>query len=179
MNILYIDDCQDSLSFVQDLLEEEGFNVIICQESHESLKILDENKIHCIITDLKMPILEGNQLIPLFKKTYPDIPVIVLSAHIKSKQAILDLGACEALDKPVSTSLLITTIHNSIAETSGKITLTFENTNLKHIKETAYRRVIALVLKKHSGNQVKASAELGISRQSLRHYIKNFHITPS
>ena len=101
MNVLCIDDNKESLDYIQEVLEGEGFHVIPCQESHTSLKILDTIKIHCIVTDLKMPIIDGSDLIKLFAAKYPQIPIIVLSGHIGDQHGFNATNVFIMLKKPL------------------------------------------------------------------------------
>ncbi|MBN1493626.1 MAG: response regulator [Candidatus Omnitrophica bacterium] len=176
MNILYIDDNKESLEFVQELLEAEGFNVIPCQESHTSLKILDSTKIHCIVTDLRMPVLDGKDLVQIFAGKYPAIPVVVLTGHVEAKEGLDGPNVFAVLAKPIQADALINAIYDGIACISNKLFFIFKNTDLATLKRTVYMRTISSVLHKTKGNQVKASELLGISRQSLLRYIKLYGI---
>ncbi len=176
MNILCIDDNKESLDYIQELLEDEGFNVIPCQESHTSLKILDSTKIHCIVTDLKMPILDGRDLIKLFSTKYPAIPVIILSGHVANPREFSGSNVFATLSKPLDAQILIDAIYDGIACIANTSYFIFKHTNLAQMKKTLYRRTITSVLHSTKGNQVKASELLGISRQSLQRYMRLYDI---
>jgi DNA-binding NtrC family response regulator len=176
MNVLCIDDNKESLDYVQELLEEEGFHVIPCQESHTSLKILDATTIHCIVTDLKMPILDGRDLIKLFAAKYPKIPIIVLSGHVVDPHEFNAPNVFVTLSKPLEAMTLINAIYDGISCISDKSFFIFKDTNLADRKKTLYERTISSVLHTTKGHQVKASKLLGISRQSLLRYIKLYGI---
>lgn len=175
-NILYIDDSRDALEFLEELLTNEGFNVILCEQSQQTFELLEKYSIDCIITDLKMPFLEGEDLINILRRKYPHIPIIVMSAHVESEQALKENGVYAVLPKPVQTDIIITTIRNCIAAYAGKIIFSYNHLNLLKIRDDMYRRLIITALEKTNGNKVNASKLIGISRNTLTRYIKRYNI---
>ena len=78
--ILVIDDEELMRSFLRDLLEEEGYEVIIASDGEEGLALFETNSIDLVITDIIMPVKDGLDTILELKKKAPDLPVIAISA---------------------------------------------------------------------------------------------------
>ena len=76
-NILVVEDDITVLKLVQNVLEVEGFKVKIAQTGDAALKILKENPIDILMTDLGMPGMSGYQLASKAREINPDIPIIL------------------------------------------------------------------------------------------------------
>ena len=176
-HILVVDDSHEHLEIIQDIFETEGYHVTVCDNAFNALKILTEHNFDAIITDLKIPVLDGNHLLTIIHEKYPEVPVIVLSAYVNDEQELLDKGAYAVLRKPPNISALVSNVDNAIHEAGHSISFVFCHTNLKKMQDTLISRMISLALKKTDGNQLKAAAMLGISRQSLIRYMKKFQIS--
>jgi two-component system cell cycle sensor histidine kinase/response regulator CckA len=82
-NILVVDDDRDVLNFIRDILETHGYTVI---PSNNSLTAVDtfrnlSGKIHLVITDIVMPLMEGDELIRNLREIKPDVKIIVVSGY--------------------------------------------------------------------------------------------------
>lgn len=82
-NILIVD---DEKSLTQSLAEglksfEEKWEIYIASNGKEALQILQQNTIDLVVTDLKMPVMSGFELLTEMSKKFPEIPVIVMSAY--------------------------------------------------------------------------------------------------
>ena len=82
--ILLVDDNQRFLTVLADELRECGnnFNILTAESGGKALKILESVPVDLVVTDLKMPVMGGFELISHMKKKYPGIPVIVLSSFL-------------------------------------------------------------------------------------------------
>ena len=177
MHLLVIDDSQEHLEVLKDIFEPEGYRVTTSENAFHALEILSEEKIHCIITDRRMPHISGDHFIEIVKEKHPAIPVIILSAYVENdKNELIDKGAYAVLSKPPNITFLVASVENAIHKNDEAITFVFSNTNLKNIKNTVISRLVTFALSKCRGNQVKASKLLGISRQSLIRYIQKFEL---
>ncbi len=78
--ILVIDDEELMRSFLRDLLEGEGYEVIIAGDGEEGLALFEINSIDLVITDIIMPVKDGLDTILELKKKAPELPVIAISA---------------------------------------------------------------------------------------------------
>jgi DNA-binding response OmpR family regulator len=78
--ILVIDDEELILSFLRDLLVEEGFEVLTACNGEEGLALFDTTPVDLVITDIIMPVKDGLDTILELKKKAPELPIIAISA---------------------------------------------------------------------------------------------------
>jgi len=102
MKILLADDEKTILRTLGDALSDAGYDVASAETGDEAAKILDERPIDCLITDIKMPGINGIELLQRAKKLYPDIYVIVITGHgsVESAVEAMKAGATEYVTKP-------------------------------------------------------------------------------
>jgi two-component system sensor histidine kinase ChiS len=81
MKILVVDDDKIMLSVVSKKLKDKGYEVVTTNNGVESLRIISQEKIDLVISDVMMPCLSGFTLITMLKSFYfINIPVILMSA---------------------------------------------------------------------------------------------------
>ena len=78
-NILLIDDNRDGLLVRRSLLEEVGYCVQIARNGEEGLKLFETSEFAVVVTDYKMPRMDGKELIERIRKIDPKARVILLS----------------------------------------------------------------------------------------------------
>jgi CheY-like chemotaxis protein len=112
--ILLIEDTLEALENLRDLLTMEGFEVIMATNGAEALSKLYLYTPDLIITDLRMPKMDGFEFIKKVKtiNDLRSIPVVVFSANAtpENEQKSLDLGAVLFLKKPCPTEILLESI---------------------------------------------------------------------
>ncbi|MBI2381061.1 MAG: response regulator [Gammaproteobacteria bacterium] len=101
--VLVIDDDHLACESVCAYLEDSGFEVLSAHSGRAGLDAVPEFKPHAVICDLRMPDLDGLEVIQQLLLTSPELPVIVLSGAggIPDVIAALRLGACDYLVKPI------------------------------------------------------------------------------
>jgi two-component system, NtrC family, response regulator AtoC len=102
--ILVADDEPGLREFVADALELDAHVVVQAPDGRAAAKLLDERGFDLLITDLKMPGLDGLQLLRKVRLEQPEVEVIVMTAHGTVDTAVeaMKLGAFEYLQKPLS-----------------------------------------------------------------------------
>ena len=82
-NILIVDDEKSLLESLKEGLKsyEEKWEIFTALNGKEALQILQQNTIDLVITDLKMPVMDGFELLGEMSKKFPETPVIVMSAY--------------------------------------------------------------------------------------------------
>ena len=104
--ILLVDDEELLRAGVQEMLELQGFTVITAVNGEQALTCLAEKHIDLIITDLVMPKMDGIDFVQQLRKSWPDMPVIVVSGstrNIMQRYGIDTIqvpGADASLSKP-------------------------------------------------------------------------------
>src|SRR5687768_8751603 len=102
--ILVADDEAGIREFLTDALELDEHTVVAAKDGKEAAKLLDERGFDLVLTDLKMPGLDGMALLRKVRAEQPEIEVIVMTAHGTVDNAVeaMKLGAFEYLQKPIS-----------------------------------------------------------------------------
>ncbi|HLL21053.1 MAG TPA: sigma-54 dependent transcriptional regulator [Kofleriaceae bacterium] len=102
--ILVADDEAGLREFLTDALELDEHTVVAAKDGKEAAKYLDERGFDLVLTDLKMPGMDGMQLLRKVRAEQPEIEVIVMTAHGNVENAVeaMKLGAFEFLQKPIS-----------------------------------------------------------------------------
>ncbi len=80
--ILLVDDNTQGLCARKSVLEELGYRITIASSAHEALEQFARQKFDLLITDYKMPRMNGLELIAHIRKQQPSIPVILLSGFV-------------------------------------------------------------------------------------------------
>ncbi|HEX2685972.1 MAG TPA: response regulator, partial [Kofleriaceae bacterium] len=102
--ILVADDEPGLREFIIDSLELDAHTVVPAKDGREAARILDERGFDLVLTDLKMPGLDGMALLRKVRAEQPEVEVIVMTAHGTVDNAVeaMKLGAFEYLQKPLS-----------------------------------------------------------------------------
>ncbi|MFQ5848166.1 MAG: sigma-54-dependent transcriptional regulator [Candidatus Methylomirabilales bacterium] len=100
--ILIVDDEAGMREFLSILLEREGFQVECAEDGEEALQAVRKAQFDLIISDLRMPNLDGVRLLEGLQKVEPEIPVVLVTAYASAESAIqaMKLGAYDYLTKP-------------------------------------------------------------------------------
>ena len=100
--ILIVDDELNMRLVLQAMLKKEGYDVTTASNGMEALKILKADQMDIVVTDLKMPKLDGMGLLGEIIRDYPSIPVIIITAHGTIATAVdaLKKGAFDYITKP-------------------------------------------------------------------------------
>ncbi len=114
--ILVVDDELNMRLVLKAMLKKEGYEVVTAADGEEALRILKEEKIAVVATDLKMPRLDGMGLLDRIMQDDPSLPVIILTAYGTVANAVdaLKKGAFDYLTKPFEQDELKTVILKAI-----------------------------------------------------------------
>jgi DNA-binding NtrC family response regulator len=175
---LVIDDDEKILGICQDLLGRRGFAVTPCPDSTQVLPLLKSSAFDVALLDIRMPGLEGTDLLPLIKKGYPELPVILVSAYCDPASASYyhALGAFDIVQKPFSHELLLDTVARAV-ERQERIPLVITSFSLREGRDQLYRKLILAALRRTEWNQVKAAELLGVSRYCLIRWMKKLGLS--
>jgi len=77
--VLFVDDEEKILSSLKRGLLDEPYDTLFANSGKEALKILEQKKVHVLVTDMRMPEMLGIELLRIVKEKYPDIVRMVLS----------------------------------------------------------------------------------------------------
>ncbi len=107
-NVLIIDDEERFLKTTRALLEKEGYQVQTAAEGRQGLDILKAKRIDVVVLDVKMPGMDGIEVLRRIKSDHPLVEVLMLTGHATMESAIdgLKLGAFDYLTKPCDIPVL-------------------------------------------------------------------------
>ena len=102
LTILLVDDDRNFLHVLNYHVQEFGYQTIPASSGEEALEHVRDQKVDLVVTDLKMPGMDGLRFLAEVRRTSPDIPVIVLTAHGSIDKAVeaVKAGASDFLTKP-------------------------------------------------------------------------------
>ncbi|MFB3074956.1 MAG: sigma-54-dependent transcriptional regulator, partial [Candidatus Methylomirabilales bacterium] len=100
--ILIVDDEAGMREFLSIFLEREGFQVESARDGQEALEAAEKASFDLVISDLRMPTMDGVRLLEGLRKFQPEIPVILMTAYASAESAIeaMKLGAYDYITKP-------------------------------------------------------------------------------
>ncbi len=107
--ILVVDDELVVRDSIKEWLEDEGYTVDMAASGPEALDKLSTQPYHLMLTDIKMPGMDGVELLKRAHKSFPDLTVIMMTAYATVETAIeaLKIGALDYLLKPFDPEILV------------------------------------------------------------------------
>ena len=79
--VLCVDDEENILHSIKRLLRKEGYRLLTALSGIEALKILEENDVHLVLSDQRMPQMSGTEFLSEVKEKYPDVIRIILTGY--------------------------------------------------------------------------------------------------
>lgn len=119
-HILIIDDEKAIRKVLSEILTFEGFTVDEAADGAEGVKKIKDGNYDCILCDVKMPRMDGMEVLQIAKQERPDTPFIVISGHgtIESAVEAVKKGAYDYISKPPDLNRLLITIRNAMEKKS-------------------------------------------------------------
>jgi two-component system, NtrC family, response regulator AtoC len=116
--ILVVDDDDDVRGFLAEALEASGHEVEQAADGEQAYRRLLARGFHLLVTDLKMPRLDGMELLRRLRVEQPELEIIVLTAHGKVAGAVeaIKLGAFDYLEKPLESPAALRAIVDRAVE---------------------------------------------------------------
>jgi len=102
ISILIVDDEEMMRNLLEKILSREGYRILTAVDGVEALEILKADSINLVISDMKMPRMDGFELLKVIKREHANIGIIIMTAYGDTytvKDALL-LGADEYITKP-------------------------------------------------------------------------------
>lgn len=132
--ILVADDSELSKETLKEILTEEGYEVKAVNDGREGIEAFLEDKFDLVITDLRMPKVDGLEFLKYIKDANPNNIVIMITGHgtVNSAVSAMKLGAFDFISKPIKDDL----VKLSVSRALKFAKLRDENVSLKeHLKE--------------------------------------------
>ncbi len=114
--ILIVDDEPNMIKVLGALLKREGYHIIEAMSGQEALQLLQEHHVDAMVTDMKMPGMDGMQVLGEALERREDLPVIMITAHgtIDTAVEALKKGAFDYVTKPFEWSELRSVIAKAV-----------------------------------------------------------------
>jgi two-component system cell cycle response regulator len=114
--VLLVDDEEITRQFYGDLLEDRGLRVFPAATGAEALALARQVPVDVVILDILMPEMSGLEVLERLQAQDPELPVIMLTAHATSQNAIaaLKLGAFDFILKGLEAELVVMAVHRAI-----------------------------------------------------------------
>jgi two-component system NtrC family response regulator len=114
--VLLIDDDESLRRVLEYNLREDGYQVVTAADGRSGLQRFQEAAVDLVVTDVRMPEMDGVALLTHLKAMQPDLPVIVLTAHgtIDSAVEAMKVGAFDYLTKPFSRDQLKASVRKAL-----------------------------------------------------------------
>ncbi|MES0349422.1 MAG: sigma-54 dependent transcriptional regulator [Desulfobacteria bacterium] len=135
--ILIVDDEKNYLVVLSSFLSGEGYEPITADNAQQALDIVESTDLDLVLTDMKMPSMDGTELLKRIKGKSPDLPVVMMTAYGTVEKAVeaMQLGAFNFILKPFQNETLKQIIRNAVSTYS----VLKENRRLVEALENRYR----------------------------------------
>ena len=134
--IMIVDDEKNYPLILSAILEEEGFESLTANSGREALDIMKHSDVDLVLTDMKMPSMDGIELLEHIKTADPELPVIMMTAHGTVDKAVeaMQKGAYSYVLKPFDNERLVLYVNKAIA----MYRMVKENRRLRDAVESQY-----------------------------------------
>ncbi len=175
--VIVIDDDQSFLESIVLLLTVEGYRVKGFSSANAFLADASNTPASCVITDIRMPEIDGLTLIARLRQTaLAGTPIIVISGHADVQIAVtaMQIGACTVLEKPFAPSLLIAAVETAIrnSQISGLKTEAVASVFTRYKTLSPREREVMMLLVRGSSSKVVA-IQLGLSPRTVETFRAN------
>lgn len=166
-NILVVDDEPVARQSLSDILKLEGYSVVSANNGQIALGIVRSQPIDLMVIDLKMPGMDGLEVIQVLNQIAPDTEVILLTAYGSTDTAIqaLRLRIHDYLLKPASAAQIIASVKKALLRRSAKINS--QSAVELHPDETGEVYLL------------KDGTTIDLNRRQIRYKNKIEHLTPA
>jgi len=109
MHILVVDDEREFLELMTNRLQKRGFTVTVASCGEQALDLVEKEAFDALVLDVKMPGIDGIEVLRKVKQLRPHLPVLLLTGHASVEVAMsgVESGAVDYLLKPVPINDLI------------------------------------------------------------------------
>lgn len=178
--ILIVDDEIEYQKVLSIILSDVGYDIASCSNGHEALEYIENNIVDLVLTDLKMPVMDGVELIKRIKEKYDNVDVIVMTAFGSIESAVdsIKYGATDYFVKSGEMEELVMKIDrlSTIFRLERKSSVLLKNQNDTEIfmnsKNEEYKRLLEMCKRTaDTGINVLLLGESGVGKEIIAKYI--------
>lgn len=102
MEILIVDDQSGIRLLLNEVFKKEGYNTHLAANGLDALKIAEAVTLNCVLLDMKIPGMDGLEILARLKRMQPNLPVIMMTAYIEQYMidSATELGVTKYFTKP-------------------------------------------------------------------------------
>jgi len=166
-NILVVDDEPVARQSLSDILKLEGFAVTSAANGQAAVEYVRTHPVDVMIVDLRMPGMDGLEVVQVLNQLSPDTEMILLTAFGSTETAIqaLRLRIHDYLLKPSSPAQVISSVKKALTHRAAK-------NQLRNIESEVVDEAMEVVT-------LKDGTEIDLSRRQIKHKSKVEHLTPA
>jgi two-component system, NtrC family, nitrogen regulation response regulator NtrX len=118
--ILIIDDERSIRNSLKEIIEYENHEVETAENGVLGLELINSTTFELVFCDIKMPGMDGIEVLDKLLETHPEIPVVMISGHGNIETAVecIKKGAFDFIEKPLDLNRIVVTIKNAIDKTN-------------------------------------------------------------
>lgn len=168
-NILVVDDENIARQSLTEILKLEGYSVVSVSNGQAAVEHVRTHPVDLMVVDLRMPGMDGLQVIQVVNQTSPDTEVILLTAHGSTDSAIqaLRLRIHDYLTKPAAPAQVLASVKKGLTRRTAKLQAKSGVNDLAEVDETAIEF------------RLKDGTLVDLSRRQIRSGKKIEHLTPA
>ncbi len=168
-NILVVDDENVARQSLTDILKLEGYNVASASNGQAAVEYVRAHPVDLMIVDLRMPGMDGLEVVQVVNQMAPDTEVVLLTAFASTNSAVqaLRLRIHDYLIKPAAPAQVIASVKKGLARRTAKLQVKSGAAESAEIDETAIE------------HKLKDGTIVDLSRRQIRSGKKVEHLTPA
>ncbi len=115
-SVLFVDDNKEFRKAMRKVFERSGYAFTEACDGLEALALLSQNRFDLILSDLRMPNLDGMGLMEELSRQELDVPVIFITAYgdVESYLELMNMGAYDYLNKPFGTEEILSVVGSAL-----------------------------------------------------------------
>ena len=120
-SILVVDDELLIRDLLYDFFQQEGWNISVAENGEKALEILRARKVDLVLTDIKMPHIDGLSLTSMVRARYPKIPVVLMTGYPSVETAVEGIRAkvSDYIIKPFNINKLFKTLKSQLDDSNS------------------------------------------------------------
>lgn len=114
--ILIIDDERSIRNTLKEILEFEGYTIVLAENGKQGLQLAKDSNFDLIFSDIKMPEMDGIEVLNALKQAEVESPIVMISGHGNIETAVecIRSGAFDFIEKPIDLNRLLVTVKNAL-----------------------------------------------------------------
>ncbi len=121
-SILVVDDELLIRDLLYDFFQDQGWDIAVAESGEQALEILQEKKVDVLLTDLRMPAMDGMALTGQVRKSFPGIPVVIMTGYpsVESAVSALRNKVADYITKPFNVNELYKRVESHLLREDGE-----------------------------------------------------------